>query len=386
MTDWTTTKITAELVRGAIELEDTGRGLLPHRLPAWARAQIPDVRLTIAEAQPAGMRLVFRTDATTLELDTLQTKRVYVGAPEQPPGTFTLVVDGRVLAHTSVPGGNTLLVDPVTVETELRPGSPGVARFPELPAGAKTVEIWLPHNEQTELLALRTDAPVEPVRAERPVWLHHGSSISHGSNADGPTTTWPAVAARAAGVDLINLGFSGNALLDPFVARTLRDTPADVISMKIGINLTNGDLMRLRAFTPAVHGFLDTIREGRPDTPLVLVSPLYCPIQEDTPGPVAMDTEALARGDVQFIATGDPDEVAAGKLTLRVIRDELTRIVEQRSDPHLSYVDGLHLYGPADYDELPLPDGLHPDTAAHRRIADRFVSTGVLSTDRSLQG
>src|SRR5690606_22081471 len=107
MTDWITTKITAEWVRGAIELEDTGRGLLPHRLPAWARAQIPDVRLTIAEAQPAGMRLVFRTDATTLELDTLQTKRVYVGAPEQPSGTFTLVVDGRVLAHTSVPGGNT---------------------------------------------------------------------------------------------------------------------------------------------------------------------------------------------------------------------------------------------------------------------------------------
>src|SRR5690606_22081472 len=85
------------------------------------------------------------------------------------------------------PAGTPLLADPVTVEAELRPGSPGVARCPERPAGAKTVEIWLPHNEQTELLALRTDAPVEPVRAERPVWLHHGSSISHGSNADGPT-------------------------------------------------------------------------------------------------------------------------------------------------------------------------------------------------------
>src|SRR5690606_41234768 len=117
-------------VAESLERDAACRGLRPHRLPAWARAQIPDVRLTIAEAQPAGVRLVFRTDATTLELDTLQTKRVYVGAPEQPLGTFTLVVDGRVLAHTSVPGGNTLLVVPVTVETELRPGSPGVARFP----------------------------------------------------------------------------------------------------------------------------------------------------------------------------------------------------------------------------------------------------------------
>jgi hypothetical protein len=44
----------------------------------------------------------------------------------------------------------------------------------------------------------------------------------------------------------------------------MRDTPADVISLKIGINLVNTDLLRLRAFTPAMHGFLDTIREGHP--------------------------------------------------------------------------------------------------------------------------
>ena len=60
-------------------------------------------------------------------------------------------------------------------------------RFTGLPDDEKDVEIWLPHNETTELVALRTDAPVEPAPAAgRPVWLHHGSSISHGSNADEP--------------------------------------------------------------------------------------------------------------------------------------------------------------------------------------------------------
>ena len=44
----------------------------------------------------------------------------------------------------------------------------------------------------------------------------------------------------------------------------MRDTPADLISVKLGINLVNTDLMRLRAFGPAVHGFLDTIRDGHP--------------------------------------------------------------------------------------------------------------------------
>ncbi len=89
----------------------------------------------------------------------------------------------------------------------------------------------------------------------------------------------------------------------------MRDTPADLVSVKIGINLVNLDLMRRRAFGPAVHGFLDTIREGHPTTPLLVVSPLLCPIHEDTPGPGTFDVDALGEGEVRFLATGDPAEV-----------------------------------------------------------------------------
>jgi hypothetical protein len=211
------------------------------------------------------------------------------------------------------------------------------------------------------------------------VWLHHGSSISHGSDADGPTTTWPALAARLSGVELVNLGFGGSALLDPFTARAIRDTPADLITLKIGINLVNLDLMRRRALGPAVHGFLDTVRDGHPTTPVTVVSPLYCPMHEDTPGPCAFDMDALAEGRMAFRAMGDPADVAAGKLTLTVIREELSRIVAERSadDPHLGYVDGLELYGEQDHAELPLPDGLHPDGATHRRIGTRFADVLV---------
>ncbi|MCI4066053.1 hypothetical protein MRQ36_27295 [Micromonospora sp. R77] len=169
---------------------------------------------------------------------------------------------------------------------EHRPGPPGTVRFAGLPDRVKDVDIWLPHHERTELVALRTDAPVVPVPDRgRRVWLHHGSSISQGSNATSPTATGPVVAAALGGVDLVNLGFGGSALLDPFTARAMRDTRADLISVKIGINLVNTDLMGLPAFTPAVHGFLDTIRDGHPTTPLLVVSPIYCPIHEDTPVP-----------------------------------------------------------------------------------------------------
>ncbi|MFF3488643.1 GDSL-type esterase/lipase family protein [Streptomyces sp. NPDC002701] len=378
--DWITTPITADLLRGALDLEHTEHGVLPHRLPARVRARYTDGQLAMAESQPSGVRLAFRTRATAVELDTLPTKRTYVGAPPRPDGVYELLVDGRPAGRGSVPDGNILTIDMTTGGAELRTGPAGTLRFTGLPEGdgdgGKDVEIWLPHNETTELLALRTDAPVEPAPDRgRRVWLHHGSSISHGSDAAGPTEIWPALAASGGGVDLVNLGLAGSALLDPFIARTLRDTPADLISVKIGINVVNADVMRLRAFTPAVHGFLDTIRDGHPGTPLLVVSPILCPLHEDTPGPSAPDLAHLSEGRLRFAAMGDPAEKAAGKLTLRVIRDELARIVAQRAeeDPNLHHLDGLRLYGETDFAELPLPDGLHPDAAAHRRIGERFA-------------
>ncbi|WP_049574233.1 SGNH/GDSL hydrolase family protein [Streptomyces sp. SBT349] len=375
--EWITTPVTADLLRGALDVERTEQGLLPHRLPARALARGADGQLAMAESQPSGVRLAFRTRATAVELDALRTRMAYRGAPPRPDGVYDLRVDGRPAGRAVATGGEVLMVDMATGSAETRPGPVGTVRFPGLPDRVKDVEIWLPHNETTRLIALRTDAPVEAApQAGRRVWLHHGSSISQGSGAASPTTTWPALAAALGGVELINLGLGGGALLDPFTARALRDTPADLISVKIGINLVNADLMRLRAFIPAVHGFLDTIREGHPTTPLLVVSPLLCPIHEHTPGPSAPDLGDLGAGRLLFRATGDPGERAGGKLTLTVIRDELDRIVTLRAaeDPNLHQLDGRELYGEADHAELPLPDRLHPDAATHHRIGERFAA------------
>ena len=370
------TPITADLVRGAVELERTERGLLPHRLPAWARDQAADAQLSMHASQPSGVRLVFRTRATAVHLDTIRTTTAYVGTPARPGGVYDLLVDGELSGRAPGSDGNVLEVDMATGASEIRPGPVGTVRFDDLPDRDKTIELWLPWDETTELVELHTDAPVEPVaRGGRRVWLHHGSSISQGSNADGASETWPAVAAARGGVELVNLALAGNAVLDPFTARAMRDVPADLVSVKLGINVVNRDLMRQRAFGPAVHGFLDTLREGHPTAPLLVISPLLCPIHEDTPGPLMLDMAGLSEGIVSFEATGDPAEVAAGKLTLTVIRTELARIVAQRAadDPALFYLDGLTLYGEADHAELPLPDKLHPDGETHRRIGERFA-------------
>ncbi|TFW18633.1 GDSL-type esterase/lipase family protein [Duganella callida] len=370
-----TIHITQDLLRGAAELEATADGLLPHRLPAWARAQCADPQLMMVEAQPSGVRLAFRSAASTIELDAVRTRRLYVGAPARPDGVYDLLVDGRLTAQASIGGGKVMTIDMATGKVSTEAGPAGTLRFDGLPAGDKDIELWLPYNETTELVALRADASLTPLpaRAGRQ-WLHYGSSISHGSDAASPTTIWPALAAALAGLELTNLGLGGSALLDPFVARLIRDTPADFISLKIGINLVNTDLMRLRALGPAMHGFLDTIRERHAHTPLLLISPILCPLHEDTPGPTLLDMTAVGDGQLRFRAAGKPAERAAGKLTLNVIRAELEKIVRQRADANLHYLDGRALYGEADAAALPLPDLLHPDAATHRLMGERFAT------------
>ncbi|MBD9698864.1 lipase [Flavimobilis sp. GY10621] len=367
--------LTPAFVRGVLRLEPTARGVAPHRLPAWALAQAADPQLSMVEAQGAGVRIALRTAATSVTLTAHRTRVTYAGAPARPDGSIDLVVDGEVVRRTRTSGGTTTELDMVTGQPTVIPGDDLVATFDGLPTRVKDVEIWLPHNETLEIIEVTADAPVteSPLVGRR--WLHHGSSISQGSNAARPTGTWPAVAARLGGVELQNLGFGGAALLDPFVARVMRDTPADLLSVALGINLVNSDLMRLRAFRAGLHGFLDTIRDGHPSTPLLVVTPLHCRIHEATPGPGAFDTEAIAEGRLAFMATGDPAEVPAGRLTLESIRTETARLVAERqaADPHLFLLDGLTLYGAADEAAHPLRDALHPDAETHRFIGERFA-------------
>jgi hypothetical protein len=365
--------LSPELVRGAAEVEVTPRGLRPHRLPAWAREQFPDGQLLSVESQPSGVRVVFRTAASAVDLVTHPTWISYPGA-ERPRGRIDVYADGRLVVRDPLDGGDRIEVDLTSGQTSFHPGETHTTTVSGLAPGRHRIEIWLPHNETIELIELRADAPIEPDDDESPLWVHHGSSISHGSNALAPSEIWPAVAARHAGVELRNLGLGGSALVDPFLARVIRDAPADYLSVKLGINVVNLDAMRLRAFVPAVHGFLDTIRDGHPEAPLVLISPLFCGIHEDIPGPGAIDPASIGTGQVRFVATGTPGDVSLGRLTLTVIRRELRSLAERRAaDKNLHYLDGTNLYGPSDATELPLPDGLHPSPEAHKLIGTRFA-------------
>ncbi|MFJ9586204.1 GDSL-type esterase/lipase family protein [Streptomyces acidicola] len=357
-------------LRGALDLEITQAGVMPRRLPAWTKEQYQDPSVHGVTLMPSGVRLVFRTDARALELEVLTTTGQLDSDPEpRPTGMLELVVDGVLTGRRRAPVGNVLRMAAPGAVQRLIPGEPGTVQFSGLPAGMKNVELWLPQQTPTELVALRADGEVlAPLPDGRRRWVHHGSSISHCIEADGPTGTWPVVAAMLGGVEVINLSQAGNAVLDPYVARTIRDMPADLISLKVGINIVSLAAFRLRTFGPAVHGFLDTIRDGHPDTPLLLVSPVSCPAVEETPGPTAVGP------DGRITALGDPAAVAGGALSLAVVRTELARIVAARRarDPRLHYLDGRELLGPDEAHDL--ADGLHPTATAYRRMGKRFAT------------
>jgi GDSL-like Lipase/Acylhydrolase family len=366
-----------DLVRGALQgaacVEDTSCGLVFHRLPAWTREQYgQDLAMGTAASQGSGVRLELLTAATWIELDLRFTRYTVPALGNRPrDAVLAVTVDGTHLPAQRFDEGNLYVVGP-TAYPELTLGRSTSVRIdlgsPAVAAGRRCVAIWLPHTAAAELLGIRADADLVAAPVAMPRWVHYGSSISHCSNAETPMGVWPVRAAEQLGLHLTNLGLGGSAHLDPYVARTIRDLPADLISAKIGINVVNGNSFTARTFTPAVHGFLDTVREGHLLTPIVVISPIACPVHERHPGPTSFDLHGRAH---HLDVSRSP---ADGLLTLRDIRAALASIVQgrRRTDVNLWYLDGLSLLGEGDVAHL--VDGLHPDAAGYIEIADKFVA------------
>jgi hypothetical protein len=357
-------------VLGAIELEDTTDGFSPRRLPTWTRAQQADRAIEWMSGQTSGVRLRLLTAAEALTLDCTFTRNMSTDlARPQFPVSLVAEVDGTPVDRVDLDEGPVIVQHPDGGFHEIAGERSTVALA--LGGDGKTprqVTIWLPQAAQTVIHEAHATAPVMSAPAPTaPRWLHHGSSISHGMDAGGPLGPWPQAAARSLGLSVTNLGFGGQAVLDPFVARTIAAQPADVITLKLGINIVNGDTMRERTLVPAMHGFLDIIRETHPTTPLAVITPISCPELEDTPGPSRLSRPGYMVGTPRPMTVGD------GTLTLGATRRAIRRVVDNRmgTDRNLYLLDGRELLGENDASHL--YDGVHPDQAGYSLMATRFA-------------
>ena len=354
---------------GIAETNRHDGGLRPSRLPAWALAQTDAVALPVVASMLSGGRMEFDTDATSIGID-CQLITVKSGDSPVMPVTFEVTIDNRVVASHAASDYHLIHTpDPTKPDVTIIPGGREAVVLGGLPAGTKSVRVWFPPNAGIEIASVTVNdgASVTPsVPDTRRSWVHYGSSISHCMEAEHPMGVWPVIAATREDINLTNLGLGGQCHLDQFAARIMRDSQADLLSMKVGINVVNGDTMRDRAFMPALHGFIDTVREGAPDTPFIVMSPIFCPGHEEGFGPSLRGTEGIySRERPGFLGTG--------ALNLQRIREYVAKVVDQRraaGDANIHHVDGLRLFGPDDVNDM--PDLLHPNRAGYARMGDRF--------------
>lgn len=333
-------------VEGALALRRTDLGVQPLRLSDAVLDRTHRALRTpfVAEATN-GVRLRFETASTSIELDfslVLSERTAFaLRAERMTSPTFDLRLDEALHDRRIVPHDD----------------APQSLGFTGLPGTPVVAELWLPHNVGVIIHRMRSDAPLSAAVDRRPRWLIHGSSITHDALAPGPSDTWPAQLARSAGWHLTTLGFRGECHLDPFVGRAIAAARADGITLELGINVHNQQSMRERAFEPAVHGFLQSVRDGHPRTRLVVVSPFF-----------GAERESEAR------STSIDGEILQGDLTLPQMREVVRTAVEVRERDHdstIAYVDGLSLLGPEDAHLF--FDGLHPDAQGTSILRSRLA-------------
>lgn len=340
------------------------------RLPLWTWQQFGVSGLHRWTRFPSGVRLRFRSAATTLALEVHVMPLTIARVIEEPAtARFDLVVDGVEAATVPATKGGQIRLEmdgPLVTSEQFIRGEGEEITFTNLKSGMKEIEIWLPAGALVEVRNISADdALLAPTPSTKKKWVHYGSSISQCAETERPLDIWSVHASRLLGLDIRNLGLAGEAHLDGFVARTIAATPADFISLKLGINVVNGDSMRERSFIPAVHNFLDIIREKKPTTPILLISPIICPFHEVNPGPTLI-------GDAGLTSMERPQALAAGALNLPKIRAILETIVNERGDTNLYFMSGLELFNEGDLGMM--PDLLHPNSAGYRLMGERFVA------------
>ncbi len=308
--------------QGAISFNDTTDWRMPWRIPFDQISLFPPDALRERAAMPAGVRISCHSETEFL---------AGFVEPSEDPGAADLYCNGEF--HGSV---------------ELL-GQTGF-RFEGLPAGEKLLELWLPQHGELRLRGLEVSesASLSPYSDPRPRWVTYGSSITHCRTAESPSYTWPAIAARKRELNLTCLGYGGNCHLEPMIARMMRELPADFLSMKVGINIYGADSLSVRTFQSAIIGFVQIVREKHPDTPFVVISPIFSPPRETTPNAVGFTLEDMRQ------------EVA-----------EAVEALKGMGDVNLHYVNGLELFGP-DLAHL-LPDDLHPDAEGYKIMGQNFV-------------
>lgn len=230
------------------------------RLPAQAEGVVRPPVWDLSH-DSAGLRVRFVTDATTLQARwTLRSRNL---AMPHMPATGVSGLDLYVKMESghwhwvAVGQPRVFPTNTVTLVSGLPEGKREFLLYLPLYNGVSAVEIGIPSDRTLEKGTPR------PPNHRAPV-VFYGTSITQGGCASRPGMVHTAILGRRLDRPVINLGFSGNGLMEPELATLLAELDPAVFVLDCLPNMTAG-LVKER-----VEPFVRTLRTAHPTTPIVL--------------------------------------------------------------------------------------------------------------------
>lgn len=293
----------------------------PRADPADARRLPADV--WHAASVPVGVRLEMVGDAQAVDI-AYRTKTGNLGYRGDGAGvTFAVWRGGRQVAEADAELGDGLI--------RLFLGDTS----PEWPA-----TVYLPEGMLPLIRSLTAvHGEIAPAPAE-PTWIAYGDSATQGWIASGPAQAWTAIAARKAGLDLVNMGYAQAGRGEIASAEQIAALPAAVISLSYGDSCWNRVPHSAAMVEAGLDAFLDVVRQCHPETPVIVMSPVVRPDEEE------------------------PNRLGATLEELRLTIESVVVWRIKEGDDHLALLPGRDVI-----EVQHLVDGIYPGDEGHRRIA-----------------
>ena len=277
---------------------------------------------------PVGVRLEFAGTARAVQI-AYRTRTADLGYRGDGAGTFFAAYQGeKFIAYADAMFGEGMAM------LDLADADP-----------ALPVTVYLPEGMKPEIVSLRaTQGELRPA-PKQPRWICYGDSIAEGWSASEPALSWPAITGRVHGLDVVNLGYAGAARGEIVSAEQIAalESPA-VISVNHGTNCWTRIPHSATMMMAGMEAFLRVLREGHPDVPIVVCSPVLRPDAEQT-----------------------PNKLGATLADLREAIEDVVHSRRERGDRQLHLVPGEAVLEPRH-----LADGVHPDDEGHRILARAF--------------
>ena len=132
--------------------------------------------------------------------------------------------------------------------------------------------LYLPLSSELNSVQIGVEAQAFIVPLEQPFRYRigvHGSSYTHGASTVRAGMSYPSQLERMTGLQMLNLGCSGRAKLQPYFAQALADAQMDALLLDVFSN-PNVSEMKERLFP-----FIEKIQSTHPDIPIIFQQTIY---------------------------------------------------------------------------------------------------------------